>query len=387
MTQLLRPFGVEGYAFLATLPTTGRQPAASTFAVVIEDGNPLGPSEAQHQVIREVGRGAFSVWGSDVYFSASDNSDCNTNGRNYVVLIADLAAPQIIDKIGINDPLLLRVINRNYSNNNGFFVNFFGYYNVLMQILQRNAIQLPKRALEIGTGAHPYAALRFLLAGVEHFVANDILPIQRTFPSQFVHDVRVLADIVLPGSGERLDKIIHPTGEGEQYAFKGLEICDRQSFENIDVSGQMDLVFSTSALEHVRRPHAIAEKMFAILRSGGCALHSIDFRDHRDFSRPLEFLKLTAEEYQKFDTENRLRASDWLKIFEAVGFEVLDQDYTTLPPGCEHASGANYIHYRERQPPLFVDELMRAGFSAPFNTKELRDLSILGLKVLCRKPA
>lgn len=53
---------------------------------ILEDGVLLGPHTSGHDVIREVGAGAFSHWGSQLWFSTSDNSDPNTNGRTYTVL-------------------------------------------------------------------------------------------------------------------------------------------------------------------------------------------------------------------------------------------------------------------------------------------------------------
>jgi hypothetical protein len=51
--------------------------------VVLENGQPLGPGNAQHDDVRKLGRGRFSFWGDRVYFSASDNSDPRANGRAY----------------------------------------------------------------------------------------------------------------------------------------------------------------------------------------------------------------------------------------------------------------------------------------------------------------
>ncbi|MGE0039836.1 MAG: hypothetical protein AB7H88_00860 [Vicinamibacterales bacterium] len=48
-----------------------------------EDGRPLGAPHAPHTSIRFDGAGRFSHWGRDLYMSASDNSDPNTNGRRY----------------------------------------------------------------------------------------------------------------------------------------------------------------------------------------------------------------------------------------------------------------------------------------------------------------
>jgi len=55
---------------------------------VFEDGKELGPSESLHEDIRKIGMGRYSHWKSTdgsmaVYFSTSDNSDPNSNGRVY----------------------------------------------------------------------------------------------------------------------------------------------------------------------------------------------------------------------------------------------------------------------------------------------------------------
>jgi hypothetical protein len=55
--------------------------------VVCEDGQPLGPAHSVHEQIMTQGRGRFSHWGGTLYFSASDNSDPNRNGRSYHVVM------------------------------------------------------------------------------------------------------------------------------------------------------------------------------------------------------------------------------------------------------------------------------------------------------------
>lgn len=55
--------------------------------VVVEDGRRLGPPHSVHGDIRAKGEGRFSHWNEDLYFSASDGSDPNTNGRVYEIEI------------------------------------------------------------------------------------------------------------------------------------------------------------------------------------------------------------------------------------------------------------------------------------------------------------
>ncbi len=56
---------------------------------ILENGVPLGPSHAMHTAIAEEGKGRYSHWGDSLKFSASDNSDPRTNGREYHVLISE----------------------------------------------------------------------------------------------------------------------------------------------------------------------------------------------------------------------------------------------------------------------------------------------------------
>jgi hypothetical protein len=55
--------------------------------IVFEDSNALGPPHALHKEIEDKGRGLYSHWGENLYFSTSDNTDPNLNGRNYWVLV------------------------------------------------------------------------------------------------------------------------------------------------------------------------------------------------------------------------------------------------------------------------------------------------------------
>ena len=54
---------------------------------LLENGKPLGPAHALHEVIWTSGRGAFSHWGESLLFSSSDNSDPRTNGREYRIVV------------------------------------------------------------------------------------------------------------------------------------------------------------------------------------------------------------------------------------------------------------------------------------------------------------
>jgi SAM-dependent methyltransferase len=386
---LTRPFTLnEGHAFTVAIPQEVRRlVAAGGVGVVLEDGKPLGPATVQHAHIRKHGAGSFCLWNEDLYFSSSDNTDCNENGRRYALAVIDFskrgaAYQQAAGRMSQDDEELLGLISRNYGFNNSFFLNFFGYFNVVTAVLERNGIVFPEAAIELGTGSKPYTGLRFLLEGTQRFVANDVMPIQRDFGNNFIQHLRNLLGLIAPRLRKRLDGSIGAASVEGRVAVEGLEICDQKPFEGIDVVGEFDLIFSTSVLEHVMKPRAIVEKMASLLKPGGHAWHCIDLRDHRDFDDPLAFLRLTDDEYASVNTENRLRASDWFDLLAEVGFLVVECEFGTYKSAAtrEHQYG-----FRSPERP-WIDEDMRASFQPPFNRKSLSDLSITAIRVLCRKP-
>jgi hypothetical protein len=95
----------KGYAYIAPLDISTRKlsflgikikikyktksgdsvssPYRSTLQL-FENGLALGPAHSLHDDIRNIGQGKFSHWGAGVYFSTSDNSDPQANGRIYM---------------------------------------------------------------------------------------------------------------------------------------------------------------------------------------------------------------------------------------------------------------------------------------------------------------
>jgi len=59
--------------------------------IVLENGKRLGPPHTFHETIRQHGMGAYSHWGTYLYFSSSDNTDPRSNGRAYIVKLDQLS--------------------------------------------------------------------------------------------------------------------------------------------------------------------------------------------------------------------------------------------------------------------------------------------------------
>jgi hypothetical protein len=87
----VRSFEPEnGFAWRCALPELSERADTSEYPVrsrlaLFEDDLLLGPPHSAHQNIRTLGYGRYSHWGTNLYFSTSDASDPNRNGRRYTV--------------------------------------------------------------------------------------------------------------------------------------------------------------------------------------------------------------------------------------------------------------------------------------------------------------
>ncbi len=102
-----------------------------------------------------------------------------------------------------------------------------------------------------------------------------------------------------------------------------------------------DLILSNAVYEHIVDVNAAAKRCYDVTKLGGWNVHQIDFRDHRDFSRPLEYLLMTQEEEDDWlkATDHHLgsqrRRGEYESAFALAGFqtkseyvtEVINQEY------------------------------------------------------------
>ncbi len=86
----------QGLAWIVALPaewepfSVGKPGSPPSRLRLTEDGKELGPANSVHQNIREEGGGAHSHWQTALYFSSSDGSNPQTNGRSYVIELVEL---------------------------------------------------------------------------------------------------------------------------------------------------------------------------------------------------------------------------------------------------------------------------------------------------------
>jgi hypothetical protein len=98
--QLFRPFEMQGNVAISNPPTADKlrdfaddesvKDDRRSLVVIYENGKPLGPAHNTYADIRDYGMGRFSYWRQFGFvFTASDNSDPNTNRRVYWVVLPE----------------------------------------------------------------------------------------------------------------------------------------------------------------------------------------------------------------------------------------------------------------------------------------------------------
>jgi SAM-dependent methyltransferase len=135
---------------------------------------------------------------------------------------------------------------------------------------------------------------------------------------------------------------------------------------------RLDVVVSNAVLEHVEDARAVCNELFRVTKAGGVHSHQVDFRDHRDFSLPLEPLitELPAGPNYQGEYGTLLRCSELEHLFLGAGFKV--------------ATETN----------MLADERYFSGFLPRLRASRSRyrdwpedDLRILGARFVLRKPS
>lgn len=102
--------------------------------------------------------------------------------------------------------------------------------------------------------------------------------------------------------------------------------------------GSIDVILSNAVLEHVQSPVRAASELYRVTRPGGIGIHQVDFRDHRDFSNPLEYLLLEQTDFENMFAERngecgrQTRHFEMYKLFQNAGFDVAEFDANWIAP-------------------------------------------------------
>ena len=293
---------------------------------LFEDGKPIGSPHTGIGLIERDGAGNFSHWEGVFYFSASDNSNPNTNGYSYTVA----------------------------SSNELYFAERYGYSRgQVVQLLTRLNLVPGElkgmRVLEVGPGrdmgfALILAGLGAMTIGVEKYKLGWAEDWHSPFIDMICRQALADFDGFDPAPLRRCQAMNE---------FDPRCITFRQtSMEDFSSIGPeaFDITCSQAVLEHVANPKLALDNLYRATRPGGIGLHVIDFRDHRNFAAPLEFLLLDQHGFEAALEGknphwfgNPLRSRAWLQLWCNAGFRVIE--YVVDTPTVDEA----YLrHFRPR---------------------------------------
>jgi len=246
------------------------------------------------------------------------------------------------------------------------------YSNFMEEYLGRDT---KPRVLEIGPGINLGTGLIFAMTGSRKYYGLDIYKDPDLFGAPQYESIVKLLSLIAPDRIRMPIDAVMKIRDG-QVSFDKDKIeylYPHQSYDIPVTDGSLDFVFSHATFEHIADPLKTIAAIHRVLRKGGITAHQIDLRDHRDFSRPLEFLKIDAGTWKNEYKDparapwymNRWRASEFKGAFEKQGFQVLK-----LQPN-------------ENYP---VSEELRKSLHQDFQKYSLEDLSIVGVLIIAKKP-
>jgi SAM-dependent methyltransferase len=325
----------QGNCWVAQLPRFLRladnsdAPRRSTLALY-EDGVPLTQAHSLHTEIRDLGLGRYSHWENQVLFSSADNSDPNSNGRRYSFSLAPWLyrrrtdRPEADFRLPVNhrkrdaNPAQIRT-DVEYALSVGK-----NYLNAIRSLVPAPA---GKSVLEVGPGIN-YGCVMYLAAhGMRPMVADRFLaPWEEEYHTAFYSALRDEVARREPQADVRpLTALVKAGGYPERVLARFESPLERIPIADDSV----DIVFSNAVVEHLYDLDESFAQLYRITRPGGFNLHQVDFRDHRDFSRPLEYLLLSETDFQdEFarrhgECGNRYRPDETTERMRAAGFDVL----------------------------------------------------------------
>lgn len=293
----------------------------------------------------------------------------------------------------IPDGMLIDALQRRAGRQEQPFYAVKVYHDFLC-LAHAGGLERLDRVLELGPGSSLTTLGCFVAGGAEKAVGVDIQPMDSKPDDYYEEAGRYLA--VASGFGWWRHFVEFPNHDGRRFsAWRGSDFIGavRKVDYRAPIEGHhlpfenesFDYVYSNAVLEHVEPVEATVRELARVLRPGGITAHEIDLRDH-DSQDPLEFLRFIEEEWRKVSTKygdkdqgierllegswegrvycNRLRASDWVRVFEESGFEILREEPT--------------IRVQE-------SAIKRGSLAKPYSSMETDDLSIISVRILARR--
>jgi hypothetical protein len=226
---------------------------------------------------------------------------------------------------------LQRYVTRNWPRRDVTLKSLAGIAKRTIDDFERNIGRIPASVLEIGAGRDLAVPLALRRLGVKTVIASDVTRLARLDLIQHAAN-RLLSGQLVLRNFDDLERF------GISY-----RAPDRvgPGYEEIDCT------CSNEVLEHVP-PDQLVE-LLAGLRAAtrGLTTHSVDYSDHYARSDPnvsrLNFLRYSDDQWRPFNSGkqyvNRLRHSDYLRLFRQAGFTILEESMVAGDPPPEVRNG------------------------------------------------
>ena len=271
----------------------------------------------------------------------------------------------------------------------------------MLDWLQRNELQVSgKRVLEVGTGRALGLPVALWLCGAEQITTVDL---HRYLSSRLVQDCnhyyrqhreQIAATLGAydfdGGFSQRLRQLADFSGDLASF----LKLICVQYYAPADArrlafpDHSFDFHLSYSVLEHIppREIVSILCEAKRLLRPGGTLLHTIDLSDHFWYGDSricrVNFLRFSEREWErwannKYMYQNRLRASEFLRLFGEAGLRVKGESRTIDEASLQMLRNGFPVHDRFRSLPL--EELATTAMQIMAEASEERANSAEGL--------
>lgn len=268
--------------------------------------------------------------------------------------------------------LALIATGRQVSGSAIYNLGIFNRYDGIWREYRRSAPS--PSILEIGPGANLGQGMLFIASGARKYTGLDLHAHPELHTPYGYTAAYEMLSLVAPASVRRnADEIYSISGDKVVFNPERIEyLFPRQSYDIRLPDGSVDFVFSHSVFEHITDPARTIAAIGKVLRKGGLSAHHFDMRDHTDFSKPLEFLKVDERAWAARYTGNRShlymnrkRLSDFVMMFKSAGLKIRKVEPTTTVP---------------------MSDEIRRGFHADFQKYALEDLAVVSALIVVEKP-
>lgn len=357
-----------GKRWIAALPSgfagpsdTNKEPVRSNLRLQ-EDGTLLGPPHATHDAIGREGGGRYSHWIEGLYFSSSDGSDPNLNGRSYTAVIG-VPTPHVLGLGSCNLYEALALLQARG-------LAYCRWQDPVLSYSPREALQLIEfhaGGLEIPEALHPFTIANTpgAIAAPTEFLAADLAflefgsSIDVAFGSYWIPRGQLLNNIMNPiaalgKTGRRTANRWYHQGIIKQNETVRRE-CSEQLLELLPFSGvdaRLASEIITDARGHTQDPADVALTIAAIqdsIRARATFVVSTQNAftpDGRPMTWPGNFSKQLES------------------VCQTLGLPLLHPSRLVSEHGGEFSLERDLIHFTPRFLSLLGDEMMSLGLAA-----------------------